>query len=145
MIKKLRDILNTYTDEELEELDIWIDSRTKVDSIWVEEYHITLITDEASVDVNNYIDKEPKNENCQKEEKERIKKILLGNGGLRHYLLKTADGTELDVVDYKEYKKLDSKIDEIIEILKHKYSDTMLGKYGSKLKYTLLDVLKEVK
>ena len=79
------------------------------------------------------------------EEKEKIKKILLGAGGLRHYLLKLTDGTELDVVDYKEYKKLDSKIDEIIEILKHKYSDTMLGKYGSKLKYTLLDVLKEVK
>lgn len=68
MIKKLRDILNTYTDEEIEELDIWIDSRTKVDSIWVEEYNITLITDEASVDVNNYTDKEPKNMNCQKEE-----------------------------------------------------------------------------
>lgn len=68
MIKRLRDILNTYTDEELEELDIWIDSRTKVDSIWVEEYHITLITDEASVDVNNYVDKEPKNENCKKDE-----------------------------------------------------------------------------
>ena len=68
MIKKLRDILNTYTDEELEELDIWIDSRTKVDSIWVEEYHITLITDEASVDVNNYTDKEPKKKKKKKEE-----------------------------------------------------------------------------
>lgn len=68
MIKKLRDILNTYTDDELDELDIWIDSRTKVDSIWVEEYNITLITDEASVDINNYTDKEPKNMNCQKEE-----------------------------------------------------------------------------
>ena len=27
------------------------------------------------------------------EEKERIKKILLGNGGVRHYLLKIADCT----------------------------------------------------
>lgn len=66
MIKKLRDILNTYTDEELEELDIWIDSRTKLDSIWVEEYHINLITDEANVNVNNYIDKE--SNNTQQEE-----------------------------------------------------------------------------
>ena len=41
------------------------------------------------------------------EEKERIKKILLGNGGVRHYLLKIADGTELDVVDYKDYQKLE--------------------------------------
>nr|DAL65772.1 MAG TPA_asm: hypothetical protein [Caudoviricetes sp.] len=58
MIKKLKDILNTYTDEELEELDIWIDSRTKVDSIWVEDYNINLITDEAKVEINNSLDKE---------------------------------------------------------------------------------------
>lgn len=59
MIKKLKDILNTYNDDELEELDIWIDSRTKVDSIWIEEYNINLITDEAEVEINNRLDKEP--------------------------------------------------------------------------------------
>ncbi len=53
MLKKLKDILNTYTDNELEELDLWIDSRTKVDSIWVEDYNINLITDEAKVEINN--------------------------------------------------------------------------------------------
>lgn len=58
MIKKLKDILNTYTDNELEELDLWIDSRTKVDSIWVEDYNINLITDEAKVKINNKLDKE---------------------------------------------------------------------------------------
>lgn len=58
MIKKFKDILNTYTDNELEELDLWIDSRTKVDSIWVEDYNINLITDEAKVEVNNKLDKE---------------------------------------------------------------------------------------
>lgn len=58
MIKKLKDILNTYTDNELEELVLWIDSRTKVDSIWVEDYNINLITDEAKVEVNNKLDKE---------------------------------------------------------------------------------------
>lgn len=58
MIKKLKDILNTYTDDELEELDLWIDSRTKVDSIWVEDYNINLITDEAKVEINNSLDKE---------------------------------------------------------------------------------------
>lgn len=57
MIKKLKDILNTYTDNELEELDLWIDSRTKVDSIWVEDYNINLITDEAKVEINNKLDK----------------------------------------------------------------------------------------
>lgn len=58
MLKKLKDILNTYTDNELEELDLWIDSRTKVDSIWVEDYNINLITDEAKVEINNRLDKE---------------------------------------------------------------------------------------
>lgn len=58
MLKKLKDILNTYTDNELEELDLWIDSRTKVDSIWVEDYNINLITDEAKVEINNILDKE---------------------------------------------------------------------------------------
>lgn len=58
MLKKLKDILNTYTDNELEELDLWIDSRTKVDSIWVEDYNINLITDEAKVEMNNSLDKE---------------------------------------------------------------------------------------
>lgn len=58
MIKKLKDILNTYTDNELEELDLWIDSRTKVDSIWVEDYNINLITDEVKVEINNKLDKE---------------------------------------------------------------------------------------
>lgn len=58
MLKKLKDILNTYTDNELEELDLWIDSRTKVDSIWVEDYNINLITDEVKVEINNSLDKE---------------------------------------------------------------------------------------
>lgn len=58
MIKKLKDILNTYTDDELEELDLWIDSRTKVDSIWVEDYIINLMTDEAKVKINDILDKE---------------------------------------------------------------------------------------
>ena len=58
MLKKLKAILNTYTDNELEELDLWIDSRTKVDSIWVEDYNINLITDEAKVEMNNRLDKE---------------------------------------------------------------------------------------
>lgn len=58
MLKKLKDILNSYTDNELEELDLWIDSRTKVDSIWVEDYNINFITDEAKVEINNSLDKE---------------------------------------------------------------------------------------
>ena len=58
MIKKLRDILNTYTDQELEAMDIWINSNDKVDSIWIERDDINLITDDANVSINNFIDKE---------------------------------------------------------------------------------------
>ena len=62
MIKKLKDILNTYTDNELEELDLWIDSRTKVDSIWVEDYNINYNSNKFHffrlVEINNKLDKE---------------------------------------------------------------------------------------
>ena len=58
MLNKLRDILNTYTKEELEEMDLWIDSHLKIESIIVEEYNINLISDEAKVIINNVIDKE---------------------------------------------------------------------------------------
>ena len=33
MLKKLKDILNTYTDEELKELDLWINSSYEVKQI----------------------------------------------------------------------------------------------------------------
>ena len=44
MLKKLRDILNSYTPEELEDMDIWIDSKNVVDKIIIEEYSIDLIS-----------------------------------------------------------------------------------------------------
>lgn len=51
MIKKLRDILNTYTEEELEELSFWINSDVVVDQILIDEYSIDLITKDAKVNV----------------------------------------------------------------------------------------------
>lgn len=58
MLNKLRDILNTYTDEELKELDLWIDSTYKIEQIIVDEFGINLITNNAEVKVNDFVEKE---------------------------------------------------------------------------------------
>lgn len=58
MLKKLKDILNTYTDEELNELDLWIDSTCKIEQIIVDDYNIVLITNNAEVKVNDFVEKE---------------------------------------------------------------------------------------
>ena len=53
MIKKLRDILNTYTEEELEELDLWINSSVEVEQIIIDGYSIDLITKDTKVNVEH--------------------------------------------------------------------------------------------
>lgn len=58
MLNKLKDILNTYTDEELNELDLWINSSYEVKQIIVDDYNIDLITKNAEVKVNESISKE---------------------------------------------------------------------------------------
>lgn len=58
MLNKLKDILNTYTDEELKELDFWINSSYEVKQIIVDDYNIDLITNNAEVKVNDFISKE---------------------------------------------------------------------------------------
>lgn len=58
MLKKLKDILNTYTDEELKELDLWINSSNMVEQIIVDDYNIDLITNNVEVRINGSISKE---------------------------------------------------------------------------------------
>ena len=58
MLNKLKDILNTYTDEELKELDLWINSSYEVKQIIVDDYNIDLITNNAEVKVNDFVEKE---------------------------------------------------------------------------------------
>ena len=62
MLNKLKDILNTYTDEELKELDLWINSSYEVKQIIVDDYNIDLITDNADVRINGSISKDAYNE-----------------------------------------------------------------------------------
>ena len=58
MLNKLRDILNTYTDEELKELDLWVDSGYKIEQIIVDEFGLNLITNNAEIKINDFISKE---------------------------------------------------------------------------------------
>ena len=58
MLNKLKDILNTYTDKELKELDLWINSSYEVKQIIVDDYNIDLITDNADVRINGSISKD---------------------------------------------------------------------------------------
>jgi hypothetical protein len=58
MIKKLKDILNTYSDKELEEMILWINSSDELANIIVSETDIDLITRDAEIKVNDAITKE---------------------------------------------------------------------------------------
>lgn len=58
MIKKLKDILNTYTDTELEDIDLWVNSDFKVESILIDEYSINLLSEDAEIKINNLVEKE---------------------------------------------------------------------------------------
>ena len=60
MLKKLRDILNTYTDEELEEMELWINDTAELKYILFDDYSISLITNGTEIKVNGFIEQEGK-------------------------------------------------------------------------------------
>lgn len=60
MLKRLKKILNTYTDKELEGIDLWINSNEYVDTILIDDVNINLITSDAEIKVNDMVDKERK-------------------------------------------------------------------------------------
>lgn len=60
MLKKIKGILNSYTDEELDEIDLWVNSSKEVRAIIVDDYSIDLITEDTSVEVNGLKTKEAK-------------------------------------------------------------------------------------
>ena len=57
MLNRLKKILNTYTDKELEAMDIWVNSNEYVDTIIIDDVNINLITSGAEIKVNDMIDK----------------------------------------------------------------------------------------
>lgn len=58
MIKALKWILNSYTDEELDDMELWIDSYVNVTNILITNGNIDLITASAEIKVNDLITKE---------------------------------------------------------------------------------------
>ena len=58
MLKRLKKILNTYTDEELENMDLWINSNNCINAIIVDDNSINLITDDAVLKINEAVEKE---------------------------------------------------------------------------------------
>lgn len=53
ILKKLKYILNSYTDKELENIDLWIDNTKNIEVIVVDNNAITLITDTNLLKIDN--------------------------------------------------------------------------------------------
>ena len=58
MLKKLKAILNSYTDKELEKMDLWVNSTECAVAILVDDNDIDLITNSAEIEINSRITKE---------------------------------------------------------------------------------------
>ncbi|MDY5929683.1 MAG: hypothetical protein SPJ27_06580 [Candidatus Onthovivens sp.] len=58
MLKKLKVILNSYTDEELEKMDLWVNSTECAVAILADDNDIDLITNSAEIKINGRIMKE---------------------------------------------------------------------------------------
>lgn len=56
MLKKLKDILNTYTDEELKKMDLWIDCKSNINYIITDSDNIVLVTDGVELKIDGYIE-----------------------------------------------------------------------------------------
>ena len=58
MLKRLKAILNSYTDEELEKMDLWVNSTECAVAMLVDDNDIDLITNSAEIKINGLIAKE---------------------------------------------------------------------------------------
>ena len=58
MLKKLKAILNSYTDEELEKMDLWVNSTECAVAMLVDDNDIDLITNSTEIKINGFITKE---------------------------------------------------------------------------------------
>lgn len=60
MLNKLKDILNTYTTQQLEDMSLWVNSSDGIYAIIVDDENIDLITSDSEIKINDYISKEHK-------------------------------------------------------------------------------------
>ena len=58
MLKELKALLNAYTDEELEEMNLWVNSTECVTNLLIDSYDIDLITNSAEIKINGATTKE---------------------------------------------------------------------------------------
>ena len=58
MLKRLKAVLNAYTDDELEEMNLWINSTECAVAILADDNDIDLITNSAEIKINDRITKE---------------------------------------------------------------------------------------
>ena len=58
MLKRLKAVLNAYTDDELEKMDLWVNSTECAVAILVDNNDIDLITNSAEIKINSRITKE---------------------------------------------------------------------------------------
>ena len=58
MLKRLKAVLNAYTDDELEKMDLWVNSKECVVSMLVDNLDIDLITNSAEIKINGRTTKE---------------------------------------------------------------------------------------
>ena len=58
MLKRLKAVLNAYTDDELEKMDLWVNSTECAVAMLVDDNDIDLITNSAEVKINSRITKE---------------------------------------------------------------------------------------
>ena len=58
MLKRLKAVLNAYTDDELEKMDLWVNSKECAVAMLVDDNDIDLITNSAEIKINGRITKE---------------------------------------------------------------------------------------
>lgn len=60
MLLTLKRLLNIYSDDEIKEMDLWINSGEIIESIIIDGGSIDLITDSSEIKIGDYITKEGK-------------------------------------------------------------------------------------
>lgn len=62
-LKVLKGILNTYSDSELEDMDMWVNSKEQASYILIDEDNINLITKNTEVKIDGFIEQEGRKNN----------------------------------------------------------------------------------
>ena len=56
MLKKLKHILNTYTDKQLDDMELWVNSCFRISKIVIDENSIDLFQEESDITIKTWDD-----------------------------------------------------------------------------------------